>query len=79
MMTMFGTLIFFLVLFEVASVLLPKKLEDGKIDHILELATAEKHSFANMGVDNTWYNFFCGYLTCDSALTRNCNSIMVNE
>ena len=60
-MTIFGTLIFFLVLFEVASVLLPKKLEDGKIDYIPEFDTAEKHSFA--GVDKTWYNFFCGCLT----------------
>ena len=54
MMTIFSTLIFILVIFEVASVLLPEKVEDGRGDHKHELATAEKHSFANMGVDKTW-------------------------
>jgi hypothetical protein len=58
MVTIFGALIFSLVVFKFASVLLPEKLEDGRRDHRHELATAEKHLFANMGVDKTGYTFF---------------------
>ena len=58
MVTIFGALIFVLVVFEVASVLLPEKPEDGRRDHRHELATAEKHLPANMGVDKTGYSFF---------------------
>ena len=79
MMTIFGTLIFALVIFEISSVLLPENLEDGRADHKLELATTEKHSFANMGVDEKGYNLFCGYHMCDLARILNCISIMVNE
>ena len=59
MMTIFGALIFVLIIFEVAPVLPPENLENGRTDHRLELATAEKHSFANTGVDKTGYNFSC--------------------
>ena len=58
MVTIFGALVFVLVVFEVASVLLPEKLEDGRRDHRHELAAPEKHLLANMGVDKTGYNIF---------------------
>ena len=60
MMTIFGALIFVFIKFEVAPVLPPEKLENGRRDHKLEPATAEKNSFANTGVDKTGYNFSCG-------------------
>ena len=78
-MTIFGTLIFALVIFEVSSVLLPENLEDERADHKLKPATTEKHSFANTGVDEKGYNLFCGYHMCDLARILNGISIMINE
>jgi hypothetical protein len=48
MMTIFGALIFFLIVLEVISILQSDKLEDGRSDHRQELAESEKHSFANI-------------------------------
>ena len=80
-MTIFGALIFILVVFEVASVLLPERLKNGIRDYRQELATAEMHSFANMAAEKTGYNFFSESKnrTCDSMPMFNCNPIMANE
>ena len=49
MMIIFGTLIFVLVIFEVTSIPQSDTVEDGRRDYKHKLATAEKHSLANMG------------------------------
>ena len=79
MMTIFGALTFVLVIYDVASVTLPEKIEDGGRDHRHELTTAEKHSFSNIRVDKTWYNYFSEDNTCDSIPMFTCNSIIINE